>query len=153
MRLRLVREDACRMSKRNVELTRRGIDAFNAGDIEALIALCDPSIEFQSAFAAVGGSVYHGHDGMRQWQRDFADAWGGEIRVEPEAYFDLSEHTLVFNLMRGRGRHSGAEVAMPMAAVFGWRDGLLFFMRGYAHREDALSDLGVSEDALEPIAP
>lgn len=27
------------------------------------------------------------------------------------------------------------------------------YFKGYAHREDALCDLGVSEDELEPIAP
>jgi hypothetical protein len=53
------------------------------------------------------------------------DAWGDEIRVAPEAYFDLGEHTLVFHLMRGRGRQSGAEVTMPMASVVRWRDGLI----------------------------
>jgi hypothetical protein len=34
-----------------------------------------------------------------------------------------------------------------------WRDGLIVYFKGYTHREDALTDLGVSEDALEPIAP
>jgi hypothetical protein len=34
-----------------------------------------------------------------------------------------------------------------------WRDGLCVYGKQYAHREDALRDLGVSEDALEPIAP
>jgi hypothetical protein len=34
-----------------------------------------------------------------------------------------------------------------------WRDGLCVYVKNYAQKEDALSDLGVSEDALEPIAP
>jgi hypothetical protein len=34
-----------------------------------------------------------------------------------------------------------------------WRDGLAVHMKAYAHREDALRDLGVSEDQLEPIDP
>ena len=51
------------MSQENVELHRRAIEAFNSHDVEAFIALCDPSIEAHSVFAAVGGAVYHGHDG------------------------------------------------------------------------------------------
>ena len=42
---------------------------------------------------------------------------------------------------------------MPNALVATWRDGLIVYFKVYAHREDALSDLGVSEEALEPIAP
>jgi hypothetical protein len=36
------------MSGRNVELHRRVIEAFNARDIEWLIALCDPGVEWNS---------------------------------------------------------------------------------------------------------
>ncbi len=142
------------MSEHNVELTRRATEAFNARDIEAFIVYCDPSIEFNTAFGtAVAGDALRGHDGLRRWHRDAEDVWGDEIRVEPEAYFDLSEQTLAFYVLRGRGRHSGAEVAMPIALVATWRDGVMVDMKGYVHREDALSALGVSEDELEPIDP
>jgi hypothetical protein len=141
------------VSEQNVELHRRAIEAFNARDMEAFIAFSDPQSEFHSAFAAVGGAVYHGHDGLRQLFSDFEEAWGEEFHLEPEAYFDLGEHTLSFYVAQGRGRRSGAEVEMPAAAVTKWRQGLCIYFKGYAHREDALRDLGVSEDALEPIAP
>jgi ketosteroid isomerase-like protein len=141
------------MSERNVELNRRWIDAFNSRDIEAVIALCDPAIEFRSVVAAVGGGVYYGHDGMRRWHRDTREAWGEQIRVQPEAYFDLGEYTLIFFVYHGRGEHSGAEVATPATGVGRWRDGLLTYQTVYLDRADALRDLGVSEDELEPIAP
>ena len=142
------------MSDENVELLRRWIEAFNAREIDAIIARCDPSIELHSVFAAAGGAVYTGHDGLRRWQRDLEDAWGEGIRVEPEAsYVDLGERTLVFYVLHGRGKHSGVEVTMPVATVFRWRGGLIVYFKGYTHREDALNDLGVSEDELEPIEP
>ena len=68
-------------------------------------------------------------------------------------YFDLGEQTLLFYVLHGRGRKSGAEVAMQGAQLFRWHDGLGVYGKTYAHREDALGDLGLSEDALEPIAP
>src|ERR1700730_2785481 len=101
------------MSERNIELLRRWVDVFNTRDIEALTRLCVSDVELHSAFAAVGGAVYHGHDGMRRWHRDLEEAWGEEIRLESEAYFDLGEQTLHFYVYYGRGKHSGAEVAMP----------------------------------------
>jgi ketosteroid isomerase-like protein len=141
------------MSERNVELLRRAIEAYNARDLETFIAYFDPSSEVRSAFAEVGGGVYHGHAGLRGLFRDLEDAWGDEIRIEPEAYFDLGESTLVFSVLHGRGRHSGVDVEMPNALVARWRGDVIVYLKSYLHREEVLSDLGVSEDELEPIDP
>src|ERR1700694_725543 len=119
------------MSERNVELSRCVLDAYNARDIEAIIACCDPSIEFHAAWAAIAPTVYQGHEGMRRWHQDLQEAWGDEIRVEPEAIFDLGEHTLAFYVTHARGRHSGAGVAMPGANVMRWRDGLMVYVKAY----------------------
>jgi hypothetical protein len=141
------------MSQENVELHRRIMLAYSERDIGAGIALSDPQIELRTVFTAVGGGAYQGHDGLRTFQREFEDVWGGEFLIEAEAFFDLGEHTLAFTLVRARGKQSGAEVTIPAAQVLRWRDGLCVHFKAYAHREDALRDLGVSEDALEPIAP
>ena len=135
------------MSERNVELHRRCIEAFNMRDVDAFIAYCDPGIQAHSAFD------YEGHDGVRRWNRGFREAWGDEIRLGVEAYFDLGERTLGFHTLHGRGKHSGVEVAMPSASVTTWHDGQCVALKAYAHRDDALSDLGVTQDELEPIAP
>jgi hypothetical protein len=65
------------MSKRNVEVLRKAFEAYNARDIEGFIACCGPGVELETAFAAVGGEVYHGHDGLRTWHGDVEDVWGG----------------------------------------------------------------------------
>ena len=95
------------MSKENVELHRRLVAPFNRHDIEAFIACLDPSVEYHSVMTVPGGAVYHGHDGVRKYFGDFKDAWGDEFRVEPEAFFDLGEQTLLFYVLHGRGRQSG----------------------------------------------
>jgi ketosteroid isomerase-like protein len=137
----------------NVESLRRAIAAYNVRDIEALIGYCHEGIEFHSAFGAVGGADYDGHDGLRAWNRDVEDAWGEEVRVELETLYDLDEHVLAFYVLRGRGRQSGVPVAMPVALVTRWRDDLIVYMRGHADRDDALRELGVSSEQLEPIEP
>lgn len=140
------------MSEQNVELHRRAIDAYNARDIEAFIAIADPNIEFRSAFAEIGG-VYRGHEGLRSLQRELDDAWGEERVIEPEAYFDLDDQTLLFQVLRVRGQQSGADLAMPSASLMRWQDGRCVYSTFYRDREDALGDLGVSDHELEPIAP
>jgi ketosteroid isomerase-like protein len=141
------------MSQENLMLVRRIVEAFNRHDVEAFIKALDPSVEYHSVMTVPGGAVYHGLDGVRRYFGDFKDAWGDEFRVEPEAFFDLGHATLMFYVLHGRGQQSGAEVAMPGAQVCRWRDGLLVYAKLYVHREDALKDLGIPEDALEPIAP
>jgi hypothetical protein len=42
---------------------------------------------------------------------------------------------------------------MTAAQVVRWHNGLAVYMKNYSRKEDALRDLSVSEDALEPIAP
>jgi ketosteroid isomerase-like protein len=140
------------MSEQNVELHRRIAEAFDKRDIEAMIACLDPSVEYYPLLSAIGMNVYHGHDGVRRWFSQLDDAWE-ELRAEAEAYFDLGEQTLLYYVLHGRGRHSGAEVAMPGAQVCRWRNGFGVYVKQYAQREDAVRDLGVAEDALKPITP
>jgi ketosteroid isomerase-like protein len=141
------------MSERNIEQYRRWFEAYNARDTERLIEYCDPAIELHSVFAVAGGAIYSGHEGMRKLNQDLRDVWGDDIRIDPERYFDLGDRVLVFALLRGRGGQSGVDVKMAGAHVTRWRDGRMVYAKGYAHREDALRDLGVSLDDLEPIDP
>jgi ketosteroid isomerase-like protein len=141
------------LSKKNICLLRRFIASFNKRDLEAMIARIDPDVEWQSAFAALSGATYRGHEGIREWHRDMQEAWGEQIRVEVETYFDLGEHTLTFVVVHGRGIGSELEVAMAAAHVMRWRDGRIVYFRAYRQREDALSDLDLTPDELEPIKP
>ena len=86
-------------------------------------------------------------------RRDLEEAFGDKVWLEPESYFDLGEHTVTFHLLHGRGRHSGADVAERFAHVHRWRDGLTVWFKAYAQHEQALSDLGVSQDAVTAIEP
>jgi ketosteroid isomerase-like protein len=139
------------MAAEGVELVRSWFDAFNTRNIEAMLRLLDPRVEFHSVFAAVGGGIYRGHEGMRKWHRDLEDSWGDEIRLVPEVWFELDDGVLGFYEYRGRGRGSGAEVSTPAASVARFRNGLISYVKVYIRREDALQDLGVAEEELEPI--
>src|SRR5215217_9407417 len=92
-----------------------------------------------------GAPTYQGHEGARRWLGEIVEAWT-EFHVVVEATFDLGEQTLAFVVLHGRGSVSGAEVVMPYAQVMRWREGRSVWFKAYAHREDALSDLEVSED-------
>lgn len=140
------------MSLEHIELHRQVVIAFNARDLEGFLRYCHPSIELHSVFAAVGGAIYHGHDGIRKWFRDFDDSWE-DVTAGEETYFDLGDDILAFYVLRGRGRQSGVQVEMENALVARWVDGRMTYFRVYREREEALSDLGVSLEELEPVSP
>ena len=66
------------MSRENVEAFKRGSDAANRRDIDALLAVVDPDVEWHPAMAALlsgEGTTYHGHEGVRDWLRDQEEAF------------------------------------------------------------------------------
>jgi hypothetical protein len=142
------------MSEGNVELHRQFNAAFNTHDMGAVIALCDPQIEFHTRFAEVGGvTAYRGHDSLQSFNQGLQEVWGDEVRIEAEEFFDLGERTLTFYVLRGRGQQSRAEVSILATVVARWRAGLCIYWKSYLDRHEALTELGVSEDELEPIEP
>ena len=55
------------MAEREPEaILRSAYRAFNARDIEAVIALMHPEVEWPSLVLEMEGT-FHGHDGVRQW--------------------------------------------------------------------------------------
>jgi len=55
------------MSQENVEIVRRAVAAFNARDMDRFLSMCDPEIEFCSAF--VEQKTYRGLDEMVRYRR------------------------------------------------------------------------------------
>ena len=136
------------MSLENVERHRRFVEAFVARDADAILEFCDPEIELHSAFTAIGGAVYRGHEGIRRWHRDLDEAWD-DMEISGETYFDLGDDVLIFYVLAGRRpAESGVEVGMENALVATWRDGRMTYFKVFRERDEALSELGLSHDAL-----
>jgi ketosteroid isomerase-like protein len=75
------------MSQENVELARAGYEAFNRGDIDALLDLCAPDIEWRD-FATIDSESVRGKDAVRAYFASVMEAWE-QIRLEPEEIIDL----------------------------------------------------------------
>src|SRR2546422_10525661 len=137
------------MCERNVEPLRRAIEAFNAGDVDALMTYVDSDYELRTVL----DTVYRGRVGARDWYQEQAQFLGDEIRLEPHAHFAVGDRLVSFGVVHARGPKSGASIDSPITIVTRWRDGLCVYMRPSTDRQQALDDLGVTEDELEPIAP
>src|SRR5256885_5753086 len=99
------------MSQENMEAFKRGSEAFNRRDVEALLEVLDPEIEWHSALPGMlsaKGTVYRGHEGFRELLREMDEVLA-EIQVEYSDIWDLQERIVAIGRLRARGKGSGVE--------------------------------------------
>jgi ketosteroid isomerase-like protein len=134
------------MSRENVEVVHAAYDAWNRGDLQAVLHYLHPGLEWEENPDVYPGldPVYRGHEGFLKRQRDGFDVWEW-IRVEDQEFIDAGEHVVVFLHVMAKGRHSGIEVEMRLYDVFTLRDEKVIRHRLYADRAEALEAVGLSE--------
>ena len=132
------------MSQENVETFRRGLEAGNRGDIEALLEVLDPEVAWHSALhALLGGeaTVFQGHDGVRGMFRDLYEAFD-EMHIELSEIRDLGDRLVALGRTHARGGASGADVETPIGFVTEFENGKAISMRGYLDPKEALEAAG-----------
>jgi ketosteroid isomerase-like protein len=134
------------MSQENVELFRRGAEAWDRGDLDELLALYDAEAEldFVRFEGWVERPVFRGRAAIRaffeQWREAFAD-----YRYEVERYVDAGERVLALCSQSGAGPGSTGLAMMRLAQIATFKDGLIVRMENYSDREQALDAVGLSE--------
>ena len=136
------------MSRDTIDIVRRAFVANRSGvsdeTIEELLSLVDPEVDFRSRVVAVEGGDYHGHDGIRRYLADMADAFG-EWRNEPGEMIEVAPGAvLVDNTFHGIGKGSGVEIELRSAMVFLLKAGKIIRCLSYPTREEALAAAGVT---------
>lgn len=130
------------MSQANVELVKRLFAAVGRGDVEAVIAGAAPDGVIDASRRILGGGVYIGHRGMREYFAMLAEAWS-DVRTEPEDFIDAGESVVVPVRVVNTGRSSGLAVEARAAWVAEIRKGEVARMTVYQSRADALEAVGV----------
>ena len=105
------------MSQENVEAFKRGVDAINRRDVEALLEILDPDVAWREVFhVTLGGqaTVYRGHAGVCELLRDLYESFA-EIDSEYSEVRDMGERVVAFGHLRARGDEGGAETESPLA--------------------------------------
>jgi ketosteroid isomerase-like protein len=133
--------------ERNLELTRRGFEAYNSGDYEAVIALLHPDVQLQADHELLNSGSFTGHDGFMQWSAEWLEAWE-EFRVDANVVETIGDHfILVDSHQVARGAGSGIDVEMDVFWALEAQDGKLRRMHISASRERALEAIrGWSEE-------
>jgi ketosteroid isomerase-like protein len=135
------------MSQENVEAIRRATDAYNRGDIDAVLEELDPKIEWHPLLQVLLGgeaTVYRGHEGVRELYRDFDEAFT-ELQAEQSEFRDLGEQVVATGHFRGRGRESGASTETAIVWLVEFRHDKAVRIREYLDPAEALEAAGLEE--------
>jgi ketosteroid isomerase-like protein len=133
------------MSQENVEIARRSFEAIADRDVEELLSLYAPEIEFLPLTGTrVGSGGYRGHDGVRTYLAEAEAVWD-VVRPEPEAMHAVGDDVIVLGHCAIRGKASKLETREAMAWVITVRDGKVVRHRACRTSQEAFEAAGLSE--------
>ena len=117
---------------------RRTLEALNAGDLDAVFECFHESCVFDGSRMAEG--VYEGKDAFRGFLEGVLESVAPQHR-EVELR-EAEGRVIATGRIEGTGRLSGAGVAMPVAYVYDFRDGLIARQTIYPEPGEAWAAIG-----------
>jgi ketosteroid isomerase-like protein len=138
------RDTAWAMSEGNVEIVRRGVQAFNRRDLTQALALwsSDAEIDWSRSAGPLKG-VYRGHAGLETFWDEFWSTFEA-VELETHGFMQAGADVVVPNTAHLRGRE-GIEVVARSTFVYTVESGQITRLRMFQERAEALEAAGLSE--------
>ena len=106
------------MPRDNVDTVRRAHEALSTGDMDALIALCDPDFRLDMSDRVFNPAVYERHEGIRAFYCEVMDVWESFTWEVTE----VEEHNgLVLAFLRSTGKARGSGLELDRRSAMVWR--------------------------------
>jgi ketosteroid isomerase-like protein len=131
----------------NAEIVRRLFEAGARRDTATILALYDDAVVWDVSRldgADFEGGVFHGHDGLRRWHREWYSAWE-DIENDLDELIDAGDDVVSVTTQRGRGKASGIDVEVKQWAVWTLRAGRVIRVVWFTSRREALEAAGLAE--------
>jgi ketosteroid isomerase-like protein len=119
------------------ELIRTGLERIRDKDVEGLLEILDPEVEWRSPPQGTLEDVYQGHEGVRKLFEHLFDAWD-TIDHEPTKLVEVGDEAVTVTHVRAKAKFSGVEIDELWAYVSHARDGKLDRVSMYTDPEQAL---------------
>jgi ketosteroid isomerase-like protein len=132
------------MSQENVANVRRGIDAWNRGDLDEWLAGFAPEAEVHTTGRFPDERVYRGRAGLERYWTEIHEA-AEEMTLSISDLRASGDRVFQAVTGRGRGKRSKVPVEEPIWLVTTLRDGLAVRVETYVDRAEALETAGLSE--------
>jgi len=132
------------MSQENVEIVRRGFDAWERGDCETLLSLIREDVICRRVPPLIDPKEYEGLDGYLE----FASEWIGpydEFTFRPAEFLDAGDRVLVEVPVEGRLAGSHQVMKGTFWFLMTVEDGKLTRLEVYGTRDQALEAAGLRE--------
>jgi uncharacterized protein len=131
------------MSQENVEVVRRGYEAYARGDLDAMLEDIHP--EMTTYRADPDGATFRGREGLleaiAEWVEDFA-----EFTFTPEEFLDANDHQVIVRVHQTAiGKQSGASIEGRFWFVHTLKDANVTRLDMLMSEEQALEAAGLSE--------
>jgi limonene-1,2-epoxide hydrolase len=130
------------MSRENVQVVQRLVEAAQRDDLAAALACLDPDLDWIPARAATE-RTYHGHRGFEKFLADTRETF--EIFEPRFELRDLGERVLASGTISVRGSGSGIEMDFPVGGIFDFRGGRIVCWQDFGSKEQALGAVGLRE--------
>jgi ketosteroid isomerase-like protein len=133
------------MSQENLECCRRILRAFNDGDAEALVAECDPSVEWEEQSIPGVDPLFRGHDGVRRWAGLVMGQELGALEGRIKRMEEVDDSVIASVFVEGEGSSSGARVQMHVYLVLTFRAGKVTRREVFETLSDARAAVSLRE--------
>ena len=136
------------MSEENVEAVRRGVQAWNADDLDAFLAELDPEVEWHPSIepALEGGkTAYRGLDGARKAWDDYRGGAWERLTMRIQEIRDLGESVLVLGQADLTARWTGLEFTEEVGSLMTFRGGKVLTSQDFLSHAEALEAAGLEE--------
>jgi uncharacterized protein len=131
----------------DADALRNAYDALNERDLSRVFALIAPDIDWHDQATTPSGPS-RGRESFEQYLHSWLESFD-EFRIEPGEVFEHGDHLIAIVRQTGRGRISGAEIAVQIAHVWTIEDGRAIRWRSYPNRQQAIA---VHDKAEKPPA-
>jgi ketosteroid isomerase-like protein len=125
------------MPEENVEVVRRMLDAFNRGDVEAVVATFDDRCEIDEPQEMPDGPAtgFRGHDGIREWMANLRRVAG--VRFEARSFTASADFVISELASTGLGQASGVPVEWTTFAVVRMHNGRIARVQAFLDKDAA----------------
>jgi hypothetical protein len=96
--------------------------------------------------ATFDGTVYHGHDGLREWMSLQREMWKHQ-RTEPEEFIPAGKDQVVVPIQIVSIGRDDVETAAHAVLVMTVRERKIAHIKGYQSKAEALEAVGLSEQS------
>jgi ketosteroid isomerase-like protein len=111
------------VSDQNLEIVKRGIEAFNERGVEGIVPMIHPDFEATTPPSlASEPDTYRGQDGIRRWFDSFDEVMD-QIRWDDHRLQQVGDRVVVEFTLRARGKTTGLDFGQDAVMVWTLRDG------------------------------